>query len=126
MNVTYLIQPDTHVAINGLTIVTSSITQLWAIILVNFEALVLCTVINLFFASCYPTSHPFTAVDCPALAPIPNGAIAYDPDTIAPFDEGTVATHTCNEGFMLGAGSETRTCLETGRWSGFTPVCRGM
>ncbi|XP_064387691.1 uncharacterized protein LOC135335916 [Halichondria panicea] len=66
------------------------------------------------------------AVDCPALAPIPNGAIAYDPDTIAPFDEGTVATHTCNDGFMLGAGSETRTCLETGRWSGLIPVCRAQ
>ncbi len=66
----------------------------------------------------------FTAVECPALQPIPNGAITYGPDTIAPFDEGTVATHSCNDGFTLGAGSEVRTCLAGGRWSGFIPVCR--
>ena len=57
----------------------------------------------------------FTAVECPALQPIPNGAITYGPDTIAPFDEGTVATHSCNDGFTLGAGSEVRTCLAGGR-----------
>ncbi len=69
--------------------------------------------------------YTFTG-QCPELAPIPNGAITYGPDMTADFDEGTVATHTCNDGFILGIGSETRTCLETGRWSGFTPVCRGM
>ncbi len=69
----------------------------------------------------------FTAVECPALQPIPNGAITYGPDTIAPFNVGTVATHTCNQGFILGAGSEIRTCLNSGimLWSGLIPVCRG-
>ncbi len=64
------------------------------------------------------------AVECPELAPIPNGAITYGPDMTADFDEGTVATHTCNDGFTLGAGSEFRTCLAGGRWSGFIPVCQ--
>ncbi len=64
----------------------------------------------------------FTAVECPALVPIPNGAITYD--TIAPFDEGTVATHSCNDGFIL-LESEIRTCLAGGRWSGLIPVCLG-
>ncbi len=63
-------------------------------------------------------------MECPALAPIPNEAITYDPDTIAPFDEGTVATHTCNDGFVLVVGSETRTCLAGGRWSGLIIVCQ--
>ncbi len=71
-----------------------------------------------------PLYISFIAVECPALDPIPNGAITYGPDTIAPFDEGTVATHSCNDGFTLGAGSEVRTCLAGGRWSGFIPVCR--
>ena len=62
-------------------------------------------------------------MECPALAPIPNGAITYGPDTIAPFDVDTVATHTCNDGFIQVAGSETRTCLTGGRWSGLIPVC---
>ncbi|XP_064387646.1 adhesion G-protein coupled receptor G6-like isoform X2 [Halichondria panicea] len=61
---------------------------------------------------------------CPALAPIPNGAITYGPDTFADFDVDTVATHTCNDGFILVVGSETRTCLVGGRWSGLIPVCQ--
>ncbi len=64
-----------------------------------------------------------TVVQCPALAPIPNGAITYDPDMIPDFDVGTVATHSCDPGFHL-VGSETRVCLDSGRWSGLTPVCR--
>ncbi len=80
--------------------------------------LVFCTLLSNFAS--------FYSAGLSRLAPIPNGAIRYGPDMTADFDEGTVATHTCNEGFMLGAGSETRTCLETGRWSGLIPVCRGM
>ncbi len=64
-------------------------------------------------------------VECLALAPIPNGAIAYDPDMTAPYDVGTVATHTCDPGFILSAGLEPRVCLDTGRWSGLIPVCIG-
>ena len=58
------------------------------------------------------------------LTPIPNGAITYGPDMTADFDVGTNATHTCNEGFILLIGPEIRTCQDTGRWSGFIPVCR--
>ncbi len=65
----------------------------------------------------------FTAEECLALQPIPNGAITYGPDMIADYDVGTVATHTCNEGFVRVVGSENRTCLVGSRWSGFTPVC---
>ena len=66
----------------------------------------------------------FTAVECPALAPILNGAITYDPDTIAPFDVDTVATHSCNDGFIRVVGSEIRTCLAGGIWSGLIIVCQ--
>ena len=67
----------------------------------------------------------FTAKLCPELAPISNGAITYGPDMTAPFEVDTVATHSCNDGFILGVGSETRMCLNTGIWSGLIPVCRG-
>ncbi len=63
-----------------------------------------------------------TALECPAFPPIPNGVITYDPDMIANFAVGTVATHTCNEGYLLLGGP--RTCLPGGTWSGLTPVCR--
>ncbi len=42
----------------------------------------------------------------------------------ADYDVGTVATHSCNNGFILGAGSPARVCLVSSRWSGFTPLCR--
>ena len=62
-------------------------------------------------------------VECPALSPIPNGAITYGPDMIALYDVDTMATHTCNDGFRL-SGAETRVCLASGRWSGPFPVCQ--
>ncbi len=64
------------------------------------------------------------ALICPALPPIPNGAIAYDPDVTAPYEVDTVATHTCDPGFRL-SGSETRQCLAGGIWSNLVPVCLG-
>ncbi len=67
--------------------------------------------------------YSFTAEECSALAHIPNGVITYGPDMIADYDVGTVATHTCNEGFSMVARSPARVCLVSRRWSGFTPVC---
>ncbi len=68
----------------------------------------------------------FTAAPCQALAPIPNGAITYGPDTIASFNVDTVATHTCDPGFIRVFGSETRVCSAGRRWSGLIPVCQGI
>ncbi len=79
---------------------------------------ILCTIIPLYIS--------FTAdvPQCPELPFFPNGAITYDPDMTAPHDVDTVATHTCDPGFVL-IGSETRVCLEARRWTGlFPPVCR--
>ncbi len=73
----------------------------------------LCVLIKLFYLY-----SPFTAVECPALAPIPNGAITYGPDMIPDFNVGTLATHSCDSSFFLTAGSDTQVCLDTGRWSG--------
>ncbi len=68
--------------------------------------------------------NTFTAVGCPALPPIPNGAITYAPDMTAPYDVDTVATHSCDPGFRL-SGFETRQCLAGGIWSNLIPVCVG-
>ena len=81
-----------------------------------------CTV---FCVQLFLISFSFTALRCPGLPLFPNGAIiTYGPDMIAPYDVDTVATHTCNEGFVLVAGSETRVCLLAGRWSGLARVCQ--
>ena len=58
-----------------------------------------------------------------------NGQLSYAPDTIAPYDFGTVATHVCDTGFGI-VGSMTRTCERVGispvgAWSGSATTCDG-
>ena len=64
---------------------------------------------------------------CSALPPILAGdTITYSPDIEEPFNLGTSATYTCNEGFLL-EGDEVRICggdgTAVGVWSGASPVC---
>ncbi len=71
-----------------------------------------------------------TAVSCTELGSINNGSIAYSSDTVAPFDYGTTATYSCNEGLYL-EGNQMRTCQgddssPIGTWSGMSPVCAGL
>ncbi len=59
-----------------------------------------------------------------------NGMIEFDVDTTAPFDFGTTATYSCNDGFFL-EGNTVRNCegdgsRRTGLWDGTAPVCTGM
>ncbi len=60
---------------------------------------------------------------CPELPPITNGAISYFADMMVPFNQGTVATYTCNGGFVL-IGIPTRLCGGGGVWFGVAPECR--
>ena len=65
--------------------------------------------------------YPAVCVDLP---PIPNGMIVYDMGgPPRPID--TVATHSCNDGYLLN-GAMTRTCVEsggTGIFDGVAPTC---
>jgi len=49
---------------------------------------------------------------CDALSGIDNGVISYSPDMTAPYSVGTMATSTCNPGFLLvpGEGNTIRDC----------------
>ncbi len=74
--------------------------------------------------------YTLTAVFCAELASINNGSIAYSPDIVAPFDNGTTASYSCNEGLYL-EGNQMRTCQGDdssliGTWSGMSPVCAGL
>ncbi len=62
---------------------------------------------------------------CLELPSLANGFIQYGVDTTLGFDEGTIATHTCNDGFLL-IGNMARECLASGDWSGQPPECRRM
>ena len=59
-----------------------------------------------------------------------NGDITYSPDSMSPFDYGTTATHSCNEGFFVN-GNQVRICsgdgLSTfGSWDASAPLCSGI
>ena len=55
--------------------------------------------------------------------------ITYDPDTPSPFELGTTALYSCDDGYALNGG-ELQFCLEpssgeNGFWNGSAPVCFG-
>ncbi len=60
------------------------------------------------------------AVDCNGLSNPTDGMVAL---TTTTFD--STATYSCNTGLSLN-GEATRTCEETGAWSGSAPTCVGM
>ena len=69
-----------------------------------------------------------TAIECPALTDVTNGAIVYTSDTTAPYNFGTTATHSCNSGYSL-VGDKIRTCGGdgsnlTGEWDLSEPTCK--
>ena len=61
-------------------------------------------------------------VVCQGLPPLQNGVIKYCNGTIAPYIEGTRATHTCDTGFVLN-GTINRTCQNDGFFDGAPPTC---
>ena len=69
------------------------------------------------------------AIVCSPLNEIANGLITYSSDTVSPFNFGTTATYSCDEGFFL-EGNSTQTCEGDGLrvdgvWSGSASVCAG-
>ena len=66
-------------------------------------------------------------IECPELN-LGNGMVTYTTDMIADFEFGTVATHSCDAGFVL-QGSTTRTCVDddgmdtVGVWNESPPTC---
>ncbi len=67
---------------------------------------------------------------CTSLSPIVNGMIVYSPDVTSPYDFGTAATYSCNDGFYLD-GEQSRNCAgdgtnTIGTWDLTAPICTGM
>ena len=60
-------------------------------------------------------------VGCSNLANPVNGQVSHTAGTIL----GQTATYSCNTGYNLVGGS-TRTCQNTGVWSGSAPTCSCM
>ncbi len=68
-------------------------------------------------------THAYITGDCVELRAISNGMISYSPDMTADYSAGTVATHTCDDGFEVvpGVGNSMRTCLPVEQMSGDDP-----
>ncbi|XP_062498981.1 E-selectin-like [Corticium candelabrum] len=56
---------------------------------------------------------------CPVLSPPLNGYLSS-----AHFMYNESVTYSCNSGYYLNNGNETRTCLISGQWSGIAPLCQ--
>ena len=74
--------------------------------------------------------HP--AIECLPLPPIANGDITHAPDMVPNYELGTVATYSCDAGFVLDfslGGTMTRTCVDDGDndaegiFDGQAPAC---
>ena len=73
-----------------------------------------------------------SAIMCSELPALENGEISYGPDSEGPdFDLNTVATSSCNEGFVLVGEDQMRTCVDvsngpSGEFNGTAPICEGL
>merc|ERR1712137_783957 len=54
--------------------------------------------------------------------PTPENA-AHAQKSVSGLSPGSVVTYTCDRGFTLLSGRDTRTCAETGKWTGEVPLC---
>ena len=75
-----------------------------------FHALTRCKIINLL-------KKPDPVIPCPPLSSIADGQV-----TVPTRTPGSLATYTCNSGYVL-VGNDIRTCLASGVWSGTEPFC---
>ena len=81
-----------------------------------------CFILRSYYKPCSLSPITPLAILCPVLPGIDNGFITYSPDTVANFDQGTVATYMCNQGFNL-QGDRERVCQINGTFSGIEPLC---
>ncbi len=70
-----------------------------------------------------------TVVTCPILDEMDDGVIVYSSVATSTLMFGTIATHSCNNGFYL-YGNDTRMCSENGTsifgvWDTAAPICIG-
>lgn len=64
--------------------------------------------------------YKFQDITCKPPEDIPNGS-----KTVTGATFGSTVTYTCDMGYGREFGDMTRTCSETGRWTGLTPSCKG-
>ena len=63
---------------------------------------------------------------CDELSDPENGNVNVTRPLDTGLTEGSIAAYTCNNGYQLIGGDQTRTCMNTGLWSGEEPTCLRM
>ena len=76
------------------------------------------------------SQHNVIDIQCPALPDVPNGVISYSVGGPDEYPNNTVATYSCNNGYVL-EGEPERTCnipvdTPVGEFDGGEPLCVGM
>ena len=79
--------------------------------------------------SCNFAIYFHIVIECRGLSDLGNGTIEYYQNVTEQLVFGTVANHSCDEGYFL-VGDSVRTCEGSGstvegEWSGTAPVCSG-
>ena len=77
------------------------------------------------FITCCPS-----AIMCPSLPSLANGELIFVTDMGPPHEFGTEVTYTCDTGYDIAMGKNTRICegdgsTPVGEWSGTAPICTG-
>ena len=77
----------------------------------------------------YLLTPSYTVIRCPDIADPVNGQIIFASDRRAPFDYGTTAEYSCNEGYTLSGAERVRVCggdglSDVGEWSGEDYTCQ--
>ncbi len=72
----------------------------------------------------------FPEIRCPSLDMLLNGQINYTTDEASTYRFRAAAFHSCDLGYTLAGGNDTRVCLGNGTsvigfWSGHEPHCEG-
>ena len=60
----------------------------------------------------------FAVLDCGEPEPLPNGSVSFNSTVY-----GSMATHSCAEGYELTAGNPLMQCQADGEWSSAVPRC---
>ena len=71
------------------------------------------------YHKCKHLADPPSIADCSHPGNITNGSV----DTSEGTTYGQSAIYTCNTGYYISGGNETRTCLHEGIWDGIKPNC---
>ena len=109
---------DTGYTLSGSQSRTCRADGTWTLSKPLCEGIIRCFLLNCFL----PDLSSFAAVECGPLTDPDNGHV----DMSEGITFGSTATYTCDTGYTLSGGSQSRTCGADGTWTLSKPLCEGI